>query len=195
MKKDLIESLKMQGYSKKIVDAFKNVKRENFIPERFMDEAYKDVPIPVSRTSSVSQPSTIAFMLNLLQLKKDSKILEVGSGSGYALALMSEIAKKGTLYGVEINKELTDISIKHLADYENVWVFNGDGKKGLPEKAPFDRILISATSSRIPRTLVDQLAENGVLVAPLGYSIIKLEKKQGNIDKIEFPGFRFVPLK
>jgi protein-L-isoaspartate(D-aspartate) O-methyltransferase len=194
-KKDLIKNLKLQGYSKKIIDSFKKVKREDFAPEQFKHIAYEDKPIPISPTSTISQPSTVAFMINLLELKEKNKVLEVGSGSGYALALMSNIVKKGELYGVEIYKQLADISLRHLKDYDNVWVFNKDGKYGLPEKAPFDRILVSATTTTIPINLIDQLKNNGILVAPIADSIIRFKKVNKHLEKSIFPGYRFVELK
>jgi protein-L-isoaspartate(D-aspartate) O-methyltransferase len=195
MNKDaIISQLKKQGFSEKIIDAFSKVKRENFIPDRFAGYAYEDMALPIEEGTTISQPSTIAFMLNLLDLKQNQKILEIGSGTGYALALMSEIIKDGRIYGIELNKHLAVKSKKLLSNDSNIEVLSMNGFNGLPQFAPFDRILISATSSVKPTHLYSQLSDSGIIVFPVKQSIFQIKKENGKITEKEFPGFVFVPL-
>ena len=199
-RKGLIESLKERKFSKQIVGAFSKVKRENFVPEDVKYLAYEDEALPIGKGQTISQPYTIALMLSLLELKKGQKVLEVGSGCGYVLALLSEImGKKGKIFGVEIIHELAEKSRKNLKGYENVTVHIGDGKIGIREEAPFDRIIISAGYKKIPKLLTGQLKEKGIIVAPLGtkygQSLISYKKINGELKlKKEVPGFIFVPL-
>jgi len=200
-KVQLIEELEKDGFSKEILDAFRKVKREDFVPENLKEYAYENEPLSIGFGATISQPYTIAFMLNLLELdnlkkynlKEKPKILEVGSGSGYVLALISEILKDSEIYGVERIKILVERSKKNLKNYKNIKIFYGDGTKGLKEKSPFDRILVSASYDRIPKILLEQLKKNGILVMPVKNSIFQI-KKNKKIEKKEYPGFVFVPL-
>ena len=198
-KSQLLEHLKKQGFSKEILNAFSKVKRENFVSKDLEDRAYEDRPLPIGHRATISQPYTIATMLKMLSLKKGQKVLELGSGCGYVLALMSEIVgEKGEVYGIEIVKELANKSKENLKDYKNIEVYNRDGKKGLKKTAPFDRILISAASEGPPRNVLYQLKDKALLVAPVGPKygqtlvIMQREKKEFNIIK-EMHGFMFVP--
>jgi len=195
-KQQLLESLKYNGFHEKIINAFAKVKREDFIPEQYQNLAYEDIALPLEQVATISQPYTIAFMLNLLELQpnKNQKILEIGSGSGYVLALISEIIKKGKIYGIEIISSLANKSKKLLKRDKKITILNKDGSNGLPEKAPFDRILISASANEIPSHLYQQLKNNGILVAPVRDSIFQIRKKNKKIEIKEFPGFVFVPL-
>ncbi len=199
-KKELISYLKREGFSEKIIKAFETVDRKNFIPEEYKDEPYEDHPIPIGFGATTSQPYTIAFMLEKLELKPNNrqKVLEIGSGSGYVLALISEITK-GKVYGVELIKELAEESRETLKklNYEDIMVINKSGFKGLPEHAPYDRILVSAACPNLEtaKNLCNQLKENGIIVASVKWSIYQIKKENGKIISIkEFPGFAFVPL-
>ncbi len=193
-KEELIRSLKYRGFSKKILTAFEKVPRENFVPGDLKKYSYEDKPLPIGGGQTISQPYTIAFMLSLLELRNKQKILEVGSGSGYVLALINEISKNSEIYGIERVKKLAERSKKVLEDNKNIIVIHGDGSKGVPDKAPFDRILVSAAASEVPQKLVKQLKVGGVMVSSVRSSIVFL-KKYTNENKIkEYPGFRFVPL-
>ncbi len=196
-KEQLIQYLKKQSFPEQIIKAFEKIKREDFVPENYKEHAYEDAPIPVGYGATTSQPYTIAFMLNLLELKKDKnqKILEIGSGSGYVLALLEEITK-AKIYGVEIIKELAESSQEILKKYKNITIINKSGKNGLPENAPYDRILISAACQDLEtaRKLTSQLKDNGIIVASVKYSVFKIKKQNGKITTQEFPGFAFVPL-
>lgn len=193
-KNQLIEKLKEDGFSSDILNAFRKVPREKFIPEHLKEAAYEDAALPLEKGATISQPYTIAFMLNLLELKKGQKILEIGSGCGYVLALLSEITN-GEIFGVEIISSLAEKSKKNLFGFRNVNVFNRNGINGLPEEAPFDRILISADAGKIPEHLFSQLKDDGILVCPAGDSILKITKNKGKVKIKKFFGFVFVPLK
>jgi len=194
-KTKLLSSLKSHGFSEKIITAFKKVKREDFVPEEYKKYSYDDNPLPIGQSQTISQPYTIAFMLDLLELKKDSnhKVLEIGSGSGYVLALLSEITK-GKIFGVEIVKSLADKSKNTLENNKNITIINKSGFHGFPSRAPYDRILISAACPEIPTHLISQLKNNGIIVASVNWSIIKMVKRKDKIKTQEFPGFVFVPL-
>ena len=197
-KPQLLESLKKAKFHEKIIQAFSKVKRENFIPKHLESMAYVDNALPLSHGQTISQPYTIAVMFSCLNIKKDQKVLEIGSGSGYVLALISEIVgEKGQVYGVEILRELADKSRKALRSYKNIKVYCQDGRYGLPDKSPFDRILVSAAIENIPQEILNQLKEGGVIAAPIGplyqQSIIAYQKHINHIAKIkEIPGFVFV---
>jgi protein-L-isoaspartate(D-aspartate) O-methyltransferase len=218
-KQILLKSLKANGFSKKILNAFEKVERENFVPDKMRKHAYENSPLPIGKGQTISQPFTIAMMFSLLELKKGQKVLEVGSGCGYALALLSEIVgEKGEVHGVEIIKELVEKSKQNLKKYQNVKVHYGNGRLGIKEKTSisheqklkggvdkgnlgslYDVILISARTREIPKQLVNQLKENGIIVAPIGnifeQSLTAFKKIKGKIKiKKEIPGFMFVPL-
>lgn len=193
-KNQLIEKLKEDGFSSDILNAFRKVPRENFIPEHLKEEAYEDEALPLEAGATISQPYTVAFMLNLLELRKGLKILEIGSGCGYVLALLSEITN-GEIFGVEIISSLAEKSKKNLFGFRNVNVFNRNGINGLAEEAPFDRILISADAGKIPEHLFSQLKDDGILVCPAGDSIFQITKNKDGVKIKKFFGFVFVPLK
>jgi protein-L-isoaspartate(D-aspartate) O-methyltransferase len=193
-KNNLINVLKEQGFEENIVEAFRQVKRERFVPAFHGDVAYEDIPLPIGQRQTISQPSTIAFMLSLLNIQNGQKILEVGSGSGYVLALFSTMNSKGKVMGAERIKELVESSKEKLEKYENVKIFYTPHTIGLEEHSLFDRILVSASAQEIPQELVEQLKMGGILVIPVGNSIIKLEKTQEGNKIEEHEGFVFVPL-
>jgi protein-L-isoaspartate(D-aspartate) O-methyltransferase len=186
--------LKAQGFSPKILEAFSKVPRENFVLEDLKEMAYEDEALPLEKGATISQPYTIAFMLEKLELKQNQKILEIGSGSGYVLALLNEITK-GEIYGIEINENLVKKSKEILKNFSNIKIINKNGANGLEEKAPFDRILVSAAFDKIPKYLCSQLKNNGIIVAPVGEFIVKIKKEKGKINIKKFYGFIFVPLK
>jgi len=199
-KLQLLDSLKKHGFSDEILRAFEKVRREKFISSEIEAYAYEDNALPIGKKQTISQPYTVAVMLNLLELKSGQKILEIGSGSGYVLALLSEIAGNlGEVFGIEIIESLAENSKKSLKEEKckNVQVYNKDGAFGLQEHAPFDRILISAACEEVPGALLKQLKNNGILVVPIGgeyEQTITAIKKENNkyITKNKIQGFRFV---
>lgn len=199
-KDELIKKLEHLGFQEKILKAFSSVEREDFVPTELKHHAYEDAPLPIGYGQTISQPYTIAIMLKELNLQKGQKVLEIGSGCGYVLALLSKIVgEKGQVFGLELSSELKKISAENTNQYSNVKIHNKDGTKGLAEEAPFDRILISAACSKAPPELIKQLKENGILVAPIGssfqQSIVTIQKRNDKpVLKNEIPGFVFVPL-
>ncbi|MFB6226482.1 MAG: protein-L-isoaspartate O-methyltransferase [Candidatus Paceibacteria bacterium] len=193
-KEQLVRSLKNQSFSDKIVESFDRVDRKDFVPDEQKPKSYEDTALPIGHGQTISQPYTIAFMLNLLGPQDGQNILEVGSGSGYVLALMDEMTENASLYGVEIVSELAARSKKDLEDIDNVEVFAGQGRKGLKDKGPFDRILVSASAEKTPQELINQLKMNGILVAPVGNSIVRVQKTPSENKMDEYSGFSFVPL-
>lgn len=196
-KNRLINNLRMQGFPLLIVDAFERVRREDFVLEEYKDHAYIDDALPLDGPgSTISQPSTIAFMLSLLELMPGQKVLEIGSGSGYVLALIAEIIKYGEVYGLEINNGLVNESTRRLEDYPCIRVLKKSGISGFPEKSPFDRILVSATADEnTAKILIQQLKEGGILVIPIDHSILQIRIERNRIKKEEYEGFVFVPLR
>jgi protein-L-isoaspartate(D-aspartate) O-methyltransferase len=183
-----------------IVSAFLKIDRKNFIPEDLKNEAYNDYPLPIGQGQTISQPYTVAFMLELLETKKGQKILDIGFGSGWTTCLLAEIvSQSGKVYGIEIVPEVFEFGKKNIEKYNffekgRVEIFLQDGSKGLKEFAPFDRILVSASAQKIPETLIKQLNNNGILVIPVLDGIYKITKNNDKIEKEYYPGFVFVPL-
>jgi protein-L-isoaspartate(D-aspartate) O-methyltransferase len=204
-RKELVDSMIASGVlrSQPIIDAFLTVKREEFFTPDMKNYSYVDSAFPIGYGQTISQPSTIAIMLELLEPKQGQKILEVGAGSGYVLALLSEIVgKDGKVIGIERVPDLArraKNTLKNLG-YKNIEVVLADGSKGLPEKAPFDRILISAACPEIPQALIEQLAPLGRIVAPVGSRFTQqmqiVEKDSKGKTKSYFADgfFVFVPL-
>ena len=158
----------------RVIEAMRRTERELFIPEQYMVDAYGDHPLPISDGQTISQPYIVALMSQLCQLKGDERVLEIGSGSGYQTAILSQLASK--IYSIERIKNLKETAEKNLKNFgsKNVEVIHGDGYKGLPEKAPFDVIILTAAPEKIPEILTDQLSSGGRLIAPEGSSLQKL---------------------
>ena len=201
-RKDLIKMLVAERLlkSRKVIKAFEDVPRENFLPERLRGLAYSDTPLPIPGGQTISAPHMVAVMSEYLDVEANHKILEIGAGSGYQAAILSKMAPRGRVYTIEVVLELTDFAKKNLAGYKNVRVFSGDGSIGLPEYAPYDRIIATAGCPSIPRPWMDQLKEGGRIVAPVGgmyeQRLILVEKKDGKIleTDLNFPCV-FVPLR
>src|SRR3989344_7044451 len=184
--------------NEKIIKAFFKVKRETFVLGEYKKLAYQDVALPILCGQTISQPSTIVIMLDLLELEKGQKILEIGTGSGYNSALISEIIKPGKVYTIEIIKELYEFAKNNLEKYKNILIFNKDGGLGLEEDMPYDRIIVTAACPDIPYQLVYQLNENGILLAPVGVKyqdMIKLIKTKEGYNIRNYGKFEFVKLK
>ena len=193
-KEALINHLEAEGFGDDILGAFKNVKRENFVPINYREFSYDNIALPIGYEQTISQPSTIAFMLSLLEVLPRQKILEIGSGSGYVLALLNELSFGKEIYGVEVIPELVKSSKRILKKYKNIEIRKTNRELGLVSKAPFDRILVSASSRSFPKKLLGQLSENGIIVCPVKNDILKIKKENDNYIKETYPGFIFVPL-
>lgn len=192
--------------SAQIIKAFKKIKREDFVLPKNKDMAEIDAPLPIGYGQTISQPTTVAFMFELLQPKQGDKILDVGSGSGWTMALLAEIVgKQGTVYGIERIEELKQFAEINIAKYDfakkgAMQIFCADGYKGLLEFAPFDKIIAAAAAESVPEDLLKQLKINGRLVMPIGQQyesqdIIVIDKiGKNNFKEFRHPGFIFVPL-
>ncbi len=186
---DLVNLLISLGVlrSKNIIEAFMKVDRKLFVVKEYRKDAYSNKALPSLCNQTISQPSVVALMLEYLKPNKKCKVLEVGSGTGYVLALLSFLCKE--VYGVERNKELVEFSKKNLEKLKikNVKVFWKDGRRGLKKFSPYDRILVSCAVKSLPKALLKQLSDNGILVAPVGKEIqrITIVKKEDGKVKVE----------
>ncbi len=185
---------------KKVLEAIKNVPRDKFVLKEFKKMAYEDQALPIISSQSISQPYTVAFMLQNLELKEKDKVLEVGSGSGWNSALISCITKS-KVFSIEFNKGVAEFAKSNLkkAKIKNVEIIIGDGNKGYEKESPYDKIIVTAACSRMPFDLIKQLKNNGILLAPIGslieQDLFKIIKRDDEIEKENLGSFIFVPLK
>jgi protein-L-isoaspartate(D-aspartate) O-methyltransferase len=182
------------------LQAMRKVPRHLFVPKEYESEAYDDNPLPIGYGQTISQPYIVAYMTEVAKPDPSKTALEIGTGSGYQAAVLAQTVK--SVYSIEIVPELAKESAERLKmlGYKNVTVKNGDGYKGWKEFSPFDIIIVTAAAEEIPQPLIDQLAENGRLVIPVGppmavQELILLIKKNGKIEKSRLTFVRFVPFK
>lgn len=183
-----------------VLDALGSVPREKFIPADLIDSAYRDAPLPIEESQTISQPYIVALMTAALELQSDDRVLEIGTGSGYAAAVLGEICKN--VYTIERHKVLADTAKAKLnaLGYANVQVKHGDGTLGWADKAPFDAIIVAAAAPEVPQTLKEQLAIGGRLVIPVGASLksqklLRIRRvSQNDYQTEDLGGVRFVPL-
>ncbi len=203
-KEDLMEHLIKGSYIKSlsVEKAFMQVDRENFVPEDEKGMAYYDIPLSIPGAQTISAPSIVAEMLEAADLKRGMKVLEIGSGSGYNAALIAEIVGEDNVISIERVPELVAFAKMNLekAGYQNVRVVHGDGSRGYPEEAPYDRIICTAAAPKIPRAWKEQLKPSGVIVAPIGgrhfYQELVVTKRdgKGGFREVSLGGCVFVPL-
>jgi protein-L-isoaspartate(D-aspartate) O-methyltransferase len=182
-----------------VLRAMDEVPREHFVENVFVESAYADQALPIACGQTISQPYVVAYMTEQLGVQGGHRVLEVGTGSGYQAAVLSRLARE--VVSVERYRTLADTARKRLAalGYDNVEVLAGDGLAGVPERGPYDRIIVTAAAETVPDALVADLAEGGMMVLPLGphsgpQRLVKLTKGEQGINQEDLIGVRFVPL-
>ncbi len=193
------EQIRKRGIKdERVLSVLLKVPREIFVPENLKFRAYDDCALPIGFGQTISQPYIVALMTELLELNGNEKVLEIGTGSGYQTAILCELSKE--VYTIERIRELSDLAKERLdfLGYRNVKFFVEDGTLGLEKCAPFDRIIVTAAGKYIPDTLKKQLANNGIIVAPIGERffqiLVKLIKHGDIFDTYKITGVSFVPL-
>ncbi|MEO6347518.1 MAG: protein-L-isoaspartate(D-aspartate) O-methyltransferase [Aquaticitalea sp.] len=199
LRQQLVEIVKNKGIKdQKVLDAIGRIPRHHFMDSGFLDHAYVDKAFPIAADQTISQPYTVAYQTELLQIKEGDKVLEIGTGSGYQTAVLCELGAK--VYSIERQLELFKITNKFLPKlgYRPKKLIFGDGYKGLKEESPFDCIIVTAGAPFVPKPLMSQLAIGGRLVIPIGENVqvMTLFVRNGpkDFEKHEFGEFRFVPL-
>lgn len=178
--------------------ALYNVPRHRFVAKNQLRNAYLDSPLQIGYGQTISQPYIVAFMTEVIQVQKNDKVLEIGSGSGYQAAILAEIVDE--VYTIEIIKGLYDSAKKrlHNLNYDNIFIKNADGYHGWKEKGPFDAIVVTAAAEFIPPPLIEQLKEGGRMIIPVGtpfttQQLLLIEKKDGKVKTKNLMFVRFVP--
>jgi protein-L-isoaspartate(D-aspartate) O-methyltransferase len=199
LRKQLVDEIRLKGISDEaVLKAIEKIPRHYFFDSSFLEFAYQDKPFPIGAGQTISQPYTVAFQTELLNVQKGDKILEIGTGSGYQACILEELGAK--VFSVERQKSLYQ-RVKDFLPKLNytVKVFYGDGYKGLPSFAPFDKIIITAAAPFVPEPLKEQLKTGGVIVVPVGSGDIQIMTVITKVSDTEFVSkqygtFRFVPL-
>ena len=200
MRRSLVEELKNKGISdENVLNAINAVPRHVFLDSSFLDFAYQDKAFPIGSGQTISQPFTVAFQSSLLEIKKNMKVLEIGTGSGYQACVLAAMGAK--VFSIERQRKLYTKTKAFLAEFPyRIKTFLGDGNKGLPTYGPFDRIIITAAAPEIPQALIDQLKVGGMMVSPLSenencQTMLRLTKQEdGRLSREEYGDFRFVPM-
>ena len=195
----LLMELRSQGIADtKVLEAIERVPREQFVGEPFRAQAYENIALPIAQGQTISQPSVVAFMTEALKLGPRMKVLEIGTGSGYQTAVLAKLARR--VYTIERYRSLLR---EAEARFEALRLTNvvsrlGDGAKGWPEVAPFERILVTAAAERLPEALTQQLDEGGILVVPVGpageQDVLRVRRSGAGLETERLLGVRFVPL-
>ncbi|APG61336.1 protein-L-isoaspartate(D-aspartate) O-methyltransferase [Christiangramia salexigens] len=198
-RQQLVRVVKKKGITdERVLAAIGKIPRHLFMDSSFEDHAYQDKAFPIAADQTISQPYTVAFQSELLEVKKGEKVLEIGTGSGYQTAVLCELGAK--VYSIERQRELYKKTKTFLARivYRPKHLSFGDGYKGLPEYAPYDKIIVTAGAPDVPRDLLSQLKVGGRMVIPVGTEVqtmtLFVRKSVKEFDKKEFGAFRFVPL-
>lgn len=198
LRNKLVKKLKEKGIKDEgVLAAIGKVPRHVFFDEALLGHAYQDKAFPIGEGQTISQPYTVAFQTEKLEVKPGDKVLEIGTGSGYQASVLLELGAK--VYTIEYNRKLYEHTKEFLPKLGyKPYFFFGDGSKGIPAKAPFNKIIVTAGAPVIPTALTDQLAEGGILIIPVGdrekQAMIRIRKKDGKLVKEEYADFAFVPL-
>ncbi len=189
--------------TKRVIDAFKEVPRHLFVADETLQYAYHDIALPISNESTISQPSTVATMLELLQANKGEDVLEIGTGSGWETCLLSKcVGENGKVISIEIDPEVEKLAKANIRKIKlkNIKTLVGDGSGGWPKGAPYDKIVFTAATPRVDQVVFAQLKPKGRIVAPVGGSLIQTMKVFDKVSKTEievrdYGTFQFVPLR
>lgn len=200
LRKQLIQFLKEKGISDlAVLEAMSQVPRHLFVDKTFENQAYKDIALRIDANQTISQPYTVAYQTEFLNVDKTMNVLEIGTGSGYQAAVLSKLVHQ--LYTLERFELLHKKAKKILSflGYDNITCFHKDGFEGLPESAPFDRIIVTAAAPEVPQNLLDQLKIGGRMVIPVNKTkavqqMLLVQKNEDKIEIVEGPAFRFVPM-
>jgi protein-L-isoaspartate(D-aspartate) O-methyltransferase len=200
LRKQLVNGLRDKGIKdKRVLEAIYNIPRHYFMPQRLQKEAYLDKAFPIGEEQTISQPYTVAYQTQLLEVNPSDRVLEIGTGSAYQAVILAELAAE--VFSIERQKKLylRNQAFNYLKMFNNLHLFYGDGYEGLPACAPFDRILITAAAPHVPQALLEQLKEGGKMVLPLGkehpQKMVRLTKLQNNeLMEEQFADFLFVPM-
>ena len=198
LRNKLVKKLREKGISNDaVLAAIGKVPRHAFFDDALLNHAYEDKAFPIGEGQTISQPYTVAFQTEKLNIKPGDKVLEVGTGSGYQAAVLLELGAK--VYTIEYQRKLYDRTREFLPQlgYKPFFFF-GDGSKGIPAKAPYDKIIVTAGAPIVPTALTDQLNEGGILIIPVGdresQKMLRITKTNGKLKKEEYDNFAFVPL-
>ena len=199
-KMQFLFSLRSHGViNKRVLTAMEKVDRGKYIRGTFEDRAYEDTPLPIACGQTISQPSIVALMTEALDVQPRHKVLEIGTGSGYQAAILSQLARR--VYTVDRHRRLVKAAreVFEAENISNIIAFTADGSRGLPEQAPFDRIVLTAASEDPPGPLLAQLRIGGIMVLPVGQSdavqtLVKVTKTDEGLNYQELRAVRFVPL-
>jgi protein-L-isoaspartate(D-aspartate) O-methyltransferase len=200
LRKLLVQNIRLKGIADPLVlAALETVPRHFFFDSSFLEYAYEDKPFPIGAGQTISQPFTVAFQSELMQIRRNDKVLEIGTGSGYQACILAEMGAK--VFTIERQKTLFDKTSKFLplVGYPTIKTFFGDGYKGLTAYAPFDRVIVTAAAPYVPEALLEQLKPGGILVIPVGANEIQtmttfLKNADNTFTKKEYGAFRFVPM-
>jgi protein-L-isoaspartate(D-aspartate) O-methyltransferase len=199
MREKMVETqIKARGVKDpRVLSALLKVERHRFVPEEYLHSAYTDQPLPIGEGQTISQPYIVALMTELLELKGEERVLEIGTGSGYQAAILAELAKE--VYSIEIIETLASLAKNRLLElgYQNIKVKAGDGYLGWPEVSPFDAMIITCAPDHIPKPLIEQLKEGGRMVVPVGtyaQELKKIVKRSGKIETTDIIPVVFVPM-
>lgn len=198
LRNKLVKILEKKGISDpNVLKAMGKVPRHVFFETALLEHAYQDKAFPIGEGQTISQPYTVAFQTEKLEIKPGDKVLEIGTGSGYQACILLELGAK--VYTIEYNKKLyerTKVFLPKLG--YSPYFYHGDGSKGIPAKAPYDKIIVTAGAPIVPKSLTDQLADNGILIIPVGNRdkqvMLRITKKNNELITEEFNNFAFVPL-
>lgn len=200
LRRKLVETVKSKGITdEKVLAALENIPRHFFLDSAFDEVAYEDKAFPIEAGQTISQPYTVAYQTQLLEVKPNQKVLEIGTGSCYQAAVLAEVGAK--VFTIERQKKLFDTNkaFQWIKKYPNIKFFYGDGYEGLPTFAPFDKVLITAAAPTVPQKLIQQLKVGGMMVIPFGSGDVQVMKRltkqaDGSTEEEIFDRFSFVPM-